>query len=333
MNIELTKLTVTRKPLLVFLSFLVLNLLTVEVRSENNTGDLIAKIDNDAISLQEYSEAWGRAIKQRYYHGSIPEKDAYNLRRELAEDLVNRHILAREATRLGLKVDDKKISDEIANYENKYAASPEWQANRTVVIPKLRKQLTEDDLISQLKEDISNIAIPGEVKVRQYYAAHPEKFTIPQQVDVSVILLKVDPWASQSTWQSKREQIVEMIEAVENGSDFAELAKKYSEDKSANQGGKLGRVHLGRLVEDAQVAVDALDIGELTQPLPLLEGVTVFKLNERFQPQLKPFADVGDRASRLLLRELRVEAWHTYVESLRNDVEITLFEKNYLPSS
>jgi parvulin-like peptidyl-prolyl isomerase len=201
------------------------------------------------------------------------------------------------------------------------------------VVPKLRRQLTEDDLINQLKQDISNIAIPEEVKVREYYAARPEKFTIPQQVDVSVILLKVDPWASQSTWQSKREQIVELIGAVENGSDFAELAIQYSEDKSATQGGKLGRVHLGRLVEDAQVAVDALDTGELTQPLPLLEGVAVFKLNERFEPQLKPFADVSDRASRLLMRELQGQAWHTYIESLRNDVEITLFEKNYLPSS
>ncbi|MGZ3769442.1 MAG: peptidylprolyl isomerase [Bdellovibrio sp.] len=57
----------------------------------------------------------------------------------------------------------------------------------------------------------------------------------------------------------------DILRLLQNGQDFAALAKKYSTCSSASQGGDLGLVALGRLDETFEEAVLCLKVGETSK--------------------------------------------------------------------
>src|SRR5690606_29124228 len=110
------------------------------------------------------------------------------------------------------------------------------------------------------------------------------------------------------------------------GASFAELAQLHSADPSAERGGDLGYVHRGMLSREAQEVVDGMSAGEISPPVRLLQGIALFRLEERIAPALNPFAQVEDRARELLLRELREQAWKDALDRLRSETPVELNE-------
>ncbi|MBI3221978.1 MAG: peptidylprolyl isomerase [Nitrosomonadales bacterium] len=117
-----------------------------------------------------------------------------------------------------------------------------------------------------------------------------------------------------------------------SGADFAEYAKKYSDDRgSAEQGGDMGYLHGGMLAGSAAEAVSKLKVGEISEPSLLLEGVGVFKLIDRKDAKLNTFDAVKGRATELLINEEAERAWKDLIAQLRKKTSITVDESHFEP--
>ena len=98
--------------------------------------------------------------------------------------------------------------------------------------------------------------------------------------------------------------------------DFAELAREVSQDGSAKQGGNLGWATTGRYVPEFQAALDALQPGEISEPLVSRFGVHLIQLLERRQVQLSQ-REQRDMV-RDVVREKKIEeAYETWLKELR----------------
>ena len=104
---------------------------------------------------------------------------------------------------------------------------------------------------------------------------------------------------------------------IEAGADFAELARIHSSDKSAQNGGDMGFTHSGMLGENAQKILDIMEPGEVSAPVVLLEGVSIFRLEEREKPVLNKFDSVKGRAAQLYMRDKGEELWTKLLKDLR----------------
>ncbi len=80
--------------------------------------------------------------------------------------------------------------------------------------------------------------------------------------------------------------------------DFAELAREYSKDGSAKQGGDLGWATPGRYVPEFEQALNALKPGEISEPLVSRFGVHLIQLLERREVKL------GQREQRDMVRDI-----------------------------
>lgn len=78
------------------------------------------------------------------------------------------------------------------------------------------------------------------------------------------ILIKVD---KVTTSEQAREKLVRLRARIEHGESFAKLAKRYSQDASAPQGGDLGWLNPGETVPPFQHAMDALKPGQISEPV------------------------------------------------------------------
>ena len=111
------------------------------------------------------------------------------------------------------------------------------------------------------------------------------------------------------------------------------MAKQHSGHPSAVNGGDLGYLHQGMLDEGVQETVEALAIKQISDPIRVLEGIVLFRLNGVQTEKLKPFDEVKQRAAGLLHRELQNNAWDNYVYELKASANIYVNEKLYVQNN
>lgn len=312
------------------LSFLMLSSVFAgdEVQLAGTSADgqaLYARVGDREITVDQYKQAYQQAVRKRFYHGRPPEAELAAVREEVGDELITRELLLIEAERAGLKPDAKNIEATLEGYDQRYAESPRWQQERASLLGALKVRLEQDDLLRQIESKVRDIAPPGEEQLKAFYKQNLDKFTEPMQMKLSLILLIVDPSSSAEVWQAAMDTGNELVRQLENGADFAELARTYSGDVSAEKGGDMGYVHREMLSEPVQKAIDELEPGQITDAIRTLQGVAVLRLDHRRPERLRDYADVRERARDLWLRERSEAAWSRYRQKLKDGAPVTVY--------
>ncbi|MBI4829744.1 MAG: peptidylprolyl isomerase, partial [Nitrospinae bacterium] len=262
--------------------------------------------------------AVSQAARRRFYHGKPPEEEVAALRREAGGALVDRFLIVREAKRRGVEPDWKSIETQLAQYEKQYANSESWRARRETMLPQLREQLTELGLLARMEQEIRAAAAePPDEMARAYYQSNLDKFTEPEQLRLSLILLMVDPSSPREVWDSAAAEAEGYLARLRAGEDFAQIARRHSEDETAAQGGDLGLVHTISLPPAIQEAVKDLAPGGLSAITRTLHGMAIVRLEERRAPYLHTFDEVAARARGLAGREWFDRLWEDFRAKLR----------------
>lgn len=133
---------------------------------------------------------------------------------------------------------------------------------------------------------------PTDTDLLHVYTENKENYRIPERVNVRHILLKTtDKDAKQeAAVKAKADGLVKQLRA---GANFAEFAKKYSEDPaSAAKGGEYDGVVRGQMVPEFEKTAFSLKVNEVSDPVKTTYGYHILQLLSHEQAQLKPFNDV-----------------------------------------
>ena len=131
---------------------------------------------------------------------------------------------------------------------------------------------------------------------------------------VSHILLRINPQLSQDAALARLAQMRDQIGKGE--ATFEALARQFSQDGSAGQGGDLGWVAPGQFVPEFEEVMDRLQPGELSQPMMSRFGAHLIRLDEREQVAMTP--EQQREAVRSVLREKKsAEVLQTWAQDVR----------------
>lgn len=147
--------------------------------------------------------------------------------------------------------------------------------------------------------------------LRQYYEANAERFLHPEQTEVQEILVRTEIEA------------LRLKGMIEDGAAFGDLAKRHSL-RSLEVRDDEGRFHVHRYESPqfggfVEAAVEA-EIGELTGPVEVQEGYSIFKVLSRERVR-ETFAEAEMRVRSQLRRQRHRNAFNEYMEELRNRYE------------
>lgn len=193
---------------------------------------------------------------------------------------------------------------------------------------------------------LSESSVADEVNVTEqaiedYYQNNQQQFRQDEQVAVEYIELSVDHLiedidideqtlrqqyeenlAAEQTGGERRvahilledadsERAAELLQRLEEGEDFAELAREYSDDfGSSDQGGDLGFVSGEGLPDEFVAAMNALEVGEVSEPVNTEAGLHLIKVLEGEGGEQPTFEEQRDRIARQLAR---IEAENDFV--------------------
>jgi peptidyl-prolyl cis-trans isomerase D len=134
----------------------------------------------------------------------------------------------------------------------------------------------------------------AEEAVRDFYEFNQKDYETPPQVRARHILIKVPEGTSAEREEELRERAGFVQEKASEGSDFAALAKEFSQDSTGPGGGDLGWFSRGQMVTAFEEAAFALDAGEISDVVRSEYGFHVIKVEETKGREAKPFEEVRE---------------------------------------
>ena len=146
------------------------------------------------------------------------------------------------------------------------------------------------------------------------------------QIKVAHIMVRVNPNASPQEMENARQKIVDIHNRLLNGENFAELAKKESQDNStAPNGGELPWIRSGQIIpEFEEVAFSLKDIGDISKPFQTSFGWHVVMLLDRKLPG--EFEEMLPEIKNLLARDSRTMLIRTsFINKLKKEYGIKEF--------
>ena len=143
----------------------------------------------------------------------------------------------------------------------------------------------------------------SEREIERDYNRNLHLYETPLQVRASHILFKT----ADKDEEEVQRQAEEVLAQVKSGGDFAALAKKHSEDTSAEQGGDLGFFGRGEMVPEFEQAAFSLNVGDTSGLVKSAYGFHIIKVTERQDPFARELDDVRDEIRSRLTQEKAVK--------------------------
>jgi peptidyl-prolyl cis-trans isomerase D len=156
-------------------------------------------------------------------------------------------------------------------------------------------------------------ATPQEIQA--YYNAHQAEYEVPDQARSRHILIKFPGGAAKTDAEAKAKAEA-LLKQIQGGADFAELAKKNSEDTgSGAQGGELGFARPGTMVPEFDHAIFNNKIGDLAL-IHTQYGYHIVQVEERQTKHTQPLNEVLPTIQVQILRQKESKAESDYAQQL-----------------
>ena len=264
--------------------------------------------------VQHSPDVWavvnGKEIKRddvdKYYRtrvnpeGQAPsQEEVLSLKLNVLDELINNEILLERAKKLNLEASDGEVEDKFTEMKSPYTEE-EFQRQlkeRGLSVDDLKKglkrQLSTEKLLN--REVVAKISITDQ-DVTDFYNANKAQFNVaePQyRIAQIVVTPRKEPQIrnrknDDATNEAEAQRKIKMLmDRLNSGADFAQLAMDYSEDmNSAATGGDLGFVPESGLsppqVDPAlKKVVLGLKPGQVSSPLAVSGGYRILKLITR----------------------------------------------------
>jgi peptidyl-prolyl cis-trans isomerase D len=137
-------------------------------------------------------------------------------------------------------------------------------------------------------------------EVQSYYNGNITQYQTPEQVRASHILLNT----AGKDEAAVRKQAEDILQQVKAGADFAELAKKYSEDEGSKpNGGDLDYFSRGRMVPEFEAAAFALEVGQVSDIVKSQFGFHIIKVVDKKPAVTRSLDEVRPQIEEQLKRQ------------------------------
>ena len=294
--------------------------------------EVVAQVNDGVITLSRVKREINGVIDSLVQEGKTREQataEVEGKKAELIASLINEELLLQKGKELGVESEvESQINQrfrEIMQQQNiKTLDALYKEMEKTGVDPQeirdlWRKQFTKD-MVLQREVDSKVYYGLGTKEIKSYFEANKAKFTKPETVTISEIFLS---FAGRDE-NAVREKAKQIVAQARSGADFGKLAVENSDRSDvATTKGKAGTVNVKELDEKFKKPLEGAKVGDVTEPIELVEGIEILRVDERSKASSESFFDEAEVRKTLTYERLPEER-KKYLATLRGESYIKL---------
>lgn len=257
------------------------------------------------------------------YEQAFVDKDPAEREAQLVgwskENVIERVLLRQEAKKNGESIPPGDIEAAFGRLRQQYEKPEDLYKDLNAVTDDSVKEMIEVQMKVERKINsvYAGVSEPSESEIRDYYEQNKERFTMGEQVRVAHIVKYVN-------WQTDEATALDIItrahREIEAGAPFEAVVSKYTD--CADNGGDLGYVARGQLVEEFEDVAFNLSPGQVSDVLRTRFGFHLVKLYDRRPPTVPPLQAIRGQIVDEVKEQKREQALGDYLDMLRSQANV-----------
>jgi len=162
-------------------------------------------------------------------------------------------------------------------------------------------------------------------KIEGYYRKNIEKYSTPEEIRLSMIVLRPQAGEGDDPVGAARAVAKEIRAKLADGADFAGMAQMYSQDSTAEAGGDWGWIDRKTLTSELNNVAFRLRPGELSEAAQVGDAFYIMRVEARKAAVTKPLAEMRDEISRKLYEEERLRLQQVWIDGLRKKAYVKIY--------
>ncbi len=262
--------------------------------------EIIVKVNGDIILRSEYERTLEQSRREILADAALSEAERQN---ELSErekvvlrDMIDQRLLVQKGEELGINVDAQVLRqrDEIMRRNNIDTTDDfdAWVLERTGEPAEDLMDRMRENFLSQsvLGQEVSRRVVVTRDEIEQHYAEHKDEYIRSEGVRLSQIL-----FVEEGEEEAYRQEADEVLDRVQRGEPFAEMARRFSDDETTKElGGDIGIYRRGMLRAEIEEAVFGKRQGHITDLIEVPNGLLILRVDQNFREGLAELEEVQE---------------------------------------
>lgn len=264
-------------------------------KKENLPEDAVAIVGGDKITKDSYKD------EMSFYSAMLASQQ--QLKPSIVQMLVQDKLIADDMKKNNVKVDDKELDDKFLQYIQQFGGQEKFDKmleDYNMSSDKFKETIKKDQIYQKHRDWFEKKHPISDKDAKKYFDEHKETLA---QVKASHILVADENTAN------------EVKKKIDDGADFAELAKEYSKDTAnSNKGGDLGYFTKDKMVKEFADKAFSMKKGEVSEPVKTSYGYHIIKVDDK--------KDTADSLKDDISKALNDKKYSDYLTKLFNKANV-----------
>ncbi len=291
---------------------------------------VVARVNGKDISNQYI---WGK-LKQYIRHQKsgghkvTPDQEKAEVKR-LIDNEIGRALLLQHADSLGIKATSELLEKKIYMIRSDFKSDHQFEMalkRRKITLEELKDELKPEVLVDAVveREIAPHVKLNAE-ETKGFYEKNKRMFWEDDKMRASVILRKIDMSQGPQAEEKAKIELEKVMEEVRKGADFAEAAKKHSQDSLGKKGGDLGFFTRKKMLPAFSDKAFSMKVGEVSSVFKTRHGLHILKVTDKKPGGYTPFDTVKKGIEKKIRAQKLKKQTEEYVHHLRKKADVKVY--------
>ncbi|MFQ5450006.1 MAG: peptidylprolyl isomerase [Nitrospinaceae bacterium] len=303
---------------------------THDVELQISLPEVTASVNNTNIKKDAIIRELKRTLRSYKKRGKtltpVQQKTAA---KKLIDDEIGRTLLVQKGEKLGISVTPEMVQKKLGKIKSGFKSDAVFEhklKDSGMTLDEYREELRVDLIMDRvIKKEVEPQIKIDEKDLKAYYDKNIGRFRTGDKVRASVILIKIPKTPGAEGENMAREKIESILKRVREGTDFADLAQRFSQDSIASRGGDLGFFSKNQMLKAFSNRAFNMKVGEVSDIFRTNHGFHILKVTDKKPGLTRTFESEKENIRKILKEKKLAQATRAYVQALKKKADLKTY--------